>query len=234
MKFQFANNDSCAAATGVVVVIDVVRAFTTAAFALAAGAQRILLVSEVDQALALRGRIPGALVMGEVGGLLAEGFDLWNSPAQFAGLDISGKTIVQRTSAGTQGIVRSVNAGHLFAASFVVAGATARAVQALDPPEVTFVITGEHPKHPSWGREDRACADYIAALLAGHAPDPRGYLTWTGAFIEEHLANVPADIRAAFQADLDLCTQVDRFPFTLRVDRRDGLFVMEKTDVHSS
>ena len=46
---------------GVVVVIDVLRAFTTAAFAFAAGAREIVLVSTVDEALALRERLAGAL-----------------------------------------------------------------------------------------------------------------------------------------------------------------------------
>jgi len=85
MQINFASLDTCHTATGLVVVIDVVRAFTTAAFAFAAGARRIILAGPVEQALALRERFPGALLMGESGGLLVPGFDLWNSPAQFDG-----------------------------------------------------------------------------------------------------------------------------------------------------
>jgi 2-phosphosulfolactate phosphatase len=58
-------------ATGTVVVIDVIRAFTTAAFAFAAGAVDITFASTVQDALALREHTPGALVMGVDGGRAA-------------------------------------------------------------------------------------------------------------------------------------------------------------------
>ena len=47
-------------ARGAVVVIDVLRAFTTAAFAFTRGANRILPVSSVDEALALQQATPDA------------------------------------------------------------------------------------------------------------------------------------------------------------------------------
>ncbi len=40
--------------TGPVVVVDVIRAFTTAAYAFDAGAEAIYLVADVDEALAVR------------------------------------------------------------------------------------------------------------------------------------------------------------------------------------
>ena len=69
---------------GTVVVVDVLRAFTTAAYAFAGGTSEIWLVSGVDEALALRRSVPGALVMGEVLGRRATGFDLSNSPVEIA------------------------------------------------------------------------------------------------------------------------------------------------------
>jgi 2-phosphosulfolactate phosphatase len=229
MNIQFCDLESCGSAQGTVVAVDVVRAFTTAAFAFEAGAREIWLVSSVDEALELRARHPGALAMGESGGLPVEGFDLWNSPAQLKGRDLTGKTLVQRTSAGTQGIVRSTGANQLFAASFVIAQATAQAIRQTNPAQVTFVITGEHPDDARYGREDRACAEYIAALLRDETPDPRAYLTWAGTFLEERLADEPEELRQAFAADLDLCVQVNRYTFAMQVRRADGLLVMEKS-----
>ena len=46
MKFHYTNLETCHEATGVVVVIDVIRAFTNAAFAFSRGAREIL--AEVD------------------------------------------------------------------------------------------------------------------------------------------------------------------------------------------
>lgn len=228
MKIQFCTLDNCSTARGTVIVVDVVRAFTTAAFALHAGAKEIILAGSVEEALALRIRFPGSLAMGESGGLPVESFDLWNSPSQIQGKNLMGKTLVQRTSAGTQGVVRSTGASDLFAASFVVARATAQAIRKSEPDGVTFVITGVRDDNPLAGHEDQACAEYISALLRDETPEPRAYLTWASAFLENRIQGAPSGLIDAFSRDLDLCIQVDRFPFALNVQRKDGRFVMEK------
>ncbi len=171
MQFVYTDNDTCGSATGLVVVIDVLRAFSAAAYAFKAGARRITLVSGVEEALALKAQTPGALIMGEVGGLPPAGFDFGNSPAELARQDLRGRDLIQRTGAGTQGAVRCANADTLFAASFVVAGATVRAIQRLAPPGVTFVITGR-----GHGDEDLACGEYLQACISGDDPDSAPYL----------------------------------------------------------
>jgi 2-phosphosulfolactate phosphatase len=80
MKFEQVSLQSCAEATGLVVVIDVIRAFTTAAFAFAAGAETITLVSTVEEALTLRKQQPDSLVMGEVGGYRHQSLTLATPP----------------------------------------------------------------------------------------------------------------------------------------------------------
>src|SRR5689334_4784583 len=85
--------------TGAIVTIDVIRAFTTAAHAFAAGAREIFLVGTVEEALAFKAQYPGVLAMGEAGGLRPAGFDLSNSPVQAARADLAGRTLVHRTSA---------------------------------------------------------------------------------------------------------------------------------------
>jgi len=108
MHVQYATLETCAEATGTVVVIDVIRAFTTAAFAFAAGAHEIIAVGTVEEALALRARGAGDLVMGhDVGGLPPPGFDFGNSPRSLIGVNLQGKHLIQRTGAGTQGLVRA-------------------------------------------------------------------------------------------------------------------------------
>jgi 2-phosphosulfolactate phosphatase len=104
-------------ATGAVAVIDVFRAFTTAAVALANGAAGIVMVRSVEEALALRETGIGQICMGEVRGRGPPGFDFGNSPFEISNVDFHGKTIIQRTSAGTQGIVAAIQAKRLYAAS---------------------------------------------------------------------------------------------------------------------
>src|SRR5262245_25502813 len=90
--------EAAAAAHGAVVVIDVLRAFTTAAYAFAAGAREIVLVSTPEQAFALRGRWPRTLLVGESGGRPIPGFDHGNSPAAMQALDLHDATVVLRSS----------------------------------------------------------------------------------------------------------------------------------------
>jgi 2-phosphosulfolactate phosphatase len=220
MEFARATLEDCHQATGIVVVIDVLRAFTSAAYAFHAGAEEIVLVSEIDDALALRRKVPGSFVMGEEGGRPIAGFDYDNSPAQFVGAELSGRRLIQRTSNGVQGVVRSTRADAILTASFVCAGATAEALRGRKPDRVTFVITGWED-----GEEDRACADYLEALLRGQDPDPAPYLdrvwkSWNGQrFTDPAIEFLPA-------GDLPLCTDLDRFDFAMDVQRKDGLLRM--------
>jgi 2-phosphosulfolactate phosphatase len=222
MKFKYTNLDACHTATGVVVVIDVIRAFTNAAFAFSRGASVVYPVSGVDEALQLKARTPNSLVCGEVGGLPPEGFDFGNSPSQTSLLDLNGKTIIQRTGAGTQGIARSINAGKLFAASFVVASETARQVQKLAPDTVTFVATGQTF---DGGDEDLACAEYLEALLRGTSPDPSPYLERARRSEDAKIFRDPQF--PLFPAlDIDHCTRLDTFDFAMPVTKENGRHVM--------
>jgi 2-phosphosulfolactate phosphatase len=216
--------DACHQATGVVVVIDVIRAFTTAAFAFAAGAQTITPVGTVEQALALRQHSPNAVLMGEVHGLPVEGFDYGNSPSALVGVDLTGRHIIQRTSAGTQGIVRSANAEILLAASLCCAGATARYVRTLAPRELTLVITGWD--HGARGEDDAACADYLEALVRGERPDPAPFIQRVRQSSEGIV--VASNTRPGSPpADLECCVDVDRFDFAMLVSRQNGQLVMK-------
>jgi 2-phosphosulfolactate phosphatase len=224
MEINQATLDTCHTATSAVVAIDVIRAFTTAAYAFAAGARDIILVGTVEEALALRQRFRGALVMGEVDGLRVAEFDFDNSPSELAKLDLSGRRLIHRTSAGTQGVVRSTKAELLLASSFVCAGATARYLQQQAPETITFIITGII--YGRDGDEDSACADYISALLQGEKPDPAPFIRRVYESTAGRIFTDP-DQTEYSPEDLERCVEVDRFDFALRVERRDGLLVME-------
>ncbi len=154
--------------SGAVVVVDVIRAFTTAAYAFGAGAAEIYLVGDVDAALAFKAAHPGSLAMGEDRGLRPDGFDFPNSPAMVRDADLSGRTLVQRTSAGTRGVVAAVDATRLWAASLACASATARAVNAAGLGEPTYVITGRFEDRPERrGDDDVLAADLIERARLG-------------------------------------------------------------------
>lgn len=162
-------------ARGVVVVIDVLRAFTVAAYALAGGARELLLVRTVEEALSLRANyFPDALLAGEVDGRMIAGFDLNNSPVMMQSADVRERRIIQRTGAGTQGAVNARHASRLLVASLVNARATVTyaAQLATTNGEGQITLTPTAPVFEDGeGRaiEDDVCADYMEALLRGQS-----------------------------------------------------------------
>lgn len=144
---------------GTAVVLDVLRAYTTAAWAFALGAERIVLSDNLDEALHLKSRLPGALALKDSEPVA--GFELSNSPMELQAHDLAGRTIVQKTTAGTVGAVAAKRADHLYCAAFLNALATARAIAESRVGTATFVVTGEGGE----ADEDEACSEYIAALV---------------------------------------------------------------------
>ncbi len=223
MNFHYTNLETCHTATGLVVVIDVIRAFTNAAFAFSRGAKEIYPVSKVKEALQFKAENLNSLACGEVGGLPPEGFDFGNSPSQTNTLDLDERIIVQCTGAGTQGIVRSVNADIMLAASLVVANATIKYVRNLRVEDVTFVITGQISD--GRGDEDLACAEYLEALLRGGQPDPAPYVERVCKSLDGRLHLNP-NLPDFPESDLDHCTNIDAFDFAMVVTKENGRHVM--------
>lgn len=228
MDICYATLETCSTATGAVVVIDVWRSFTTAACAFAMGARDIITAGSVEEAAELRERFPDALLMGmgvSVVGPPVEGFDYGNSPVDIMENDLSGRCLIQCTPNGTKGIVCSEKAGILLASSFVCAGATVQYIKRQSPTKVTFVSTES-------GIEDQACGEYMAALLRGETPNAASVLNeirelgleHTHRFIGEGV--ITETQGAKLMADLECCLSLDRFDFTMLVQRQNGLLVM--------
>ena len=104
-------------ARGTTIIIDVFRAFTTAAIAFDHGAKEIILFAEPEDALALHKKGVGDFLMGEVGGKKPDGFDFGNSPYEISQVDLTGKTLIQSTRAGTVGVEAASNASDIFLGS---------------------------------------------------------------------------------------------------------------------
>lgn len=203
-----------------VVVIDVIRAFTTAAYAFNQGAEKIILVREVEEAFSLKKKHPEYLLMGEVGGIPIDGFDYGNSPFEISKIDLFKKTLVQRTSAGTQGIHRSFKSKKILASSFVCAKATHERIQNIQPRSVTLVITNANQ-----GEEDRALADYLERLLLNKKTDPKPYLQRV-IDSREGQALLYSESPYCLKEDLDAILEIDKFSFAMEVFKDRGLAVL--------
>jgi len=224
MQFRQESLETCSQATDLVIVIDVIRAFTTAVFAFSRGAQTITLVSTVEEALALRNEIPDSLVMGEVMGLPLDEFDYGNSPSELVNIDLKNRHLIQHTSAGTQGVVNSKNADVLLASSFCCAQATADFILRKSPKVVTFVITGLGPD--GRGEEDLACAEYLEELLKGTNPDPVPYLKRVKECRTSQIVFADPEKTKFPWQDIEHCTDLDRFDFAMEISRDNDRLVM--------
>ncbi len=207
------------AARGVAVVVDVFRAFSVAPYAFDAGAARVLPAGEIDEALALGRRFPGALLAGERHARRLPGFDAGNSPTEIRALDLRGKVLVHTTHAGTQGLLNATGAEEVITGSFVNISAVHRYLQARLPAQVSIVRMGHEARERC--AEDDLFAECLRLMLAGE-PAPL-------AEVRERLRDAPAAVKFfdpacdwAPREDFDYCTDVDRFDFVLRLRRAAG------------
>jgi len=212
-------------AEGTVIVIDVFRAFTTAAIALANGASEIVLVAEIEEALELQRRGIGDLVMGEVDGKRPAGIDFGNSPYELSQVDLKGKNIIQSTRAGTVGVAAAVKATDIYLGSFVVAEATVKAVRQENPALVSIIAMGDQGRVRS--DEDEQCSLYLRNLLERRRPEAasvRSLIMQGGATQKFFDPSQPQ----FHPKDVELALQLNRYPFAMKVTREDGLLVARK------
>ena len=213
-------------AEGVAIIIDVFRAFTTAAVAIARGVEKIILVAEVDEALALRRQGAGHLCMGEVDGIRPPGFDFGNSPYELSRAEhLAGKTLIQSTRAGTVGVTAAIKAEVIYLGAFVTASATVKSILASSCPLVSIVAMGVATTNRA--DEDEQCALYLRNLLQGRMPDPDAVQKLVRVGQEAQKYDDPSQPQFHPQ-DKEIALQIDRYPFALCVTQEDKLLVARK------
>ncbi|MFF8315682.1 2-phosphosulfolactate phosphatase [Streptomyces bobili] len=219
MDARFLGITDLTEAPSVAVVVDVMRAFTVAAWAFAQGAEKIVLAESLDEALALKARHRDWMALKD--GPPAPGFDTVNSPGLLRSIDFGGRTVVQKTTAGTVGALAVKESSLVLCASFVVAEATARLLRTRGSDSVTFVVTGEEGR----ADEDLACAQYIARRVTENETDAAAFLR--RAADSRAAAELAEGVRQGVHPDdVALCLEVDRFPFAMVATMEDSLMVL--------
>ena len=216
-------------ALGTVIIVDVFRAFTTAAIAFDRGATEIVLVAEIDEALELHRRGVGDLLMGEVGGARPDGFDYGNSPHEISQADVAGKTLVQSTRAGTVGVAAASKADTIFLGSFVVAQATVDAVNQEEPEIVSIIAMGDQGVVRS--DEDEHCGIYLRNVLEGRQPGFNAVkeLIMAGGATQKFFDKNQPQFHPE---DVTLALEADRYDFAMKISREDGLLVARKHQIY--
>jgi 2-phosphosulfolactate phosphatase len=224
IRIQRVHREQDEQAEGIVIVIDVIRAFTVAAYAFHGGASSLWLVRTTEEALALRERYPDALLAGEINGKLIPGFELNNSPHVMSQADVRGKQIIQRTGAGTQGAVGARNATHLLVATLANARATAHYAAQLARNSglpITFLPTATSTADIT-RNEDDYCADYMEAILTSH-DTPMDLLNEriTRLYEADRFSHWgPVQDEDFPEGDLEKILAVDRFDFVMVGERK--------------
>lgn len=202
------SHENAHTAEGLAVVIDVVRAFTTASYILHNHAKSIIAVGEIDSAQNIKGRHPDYILVGERMGIKPVGFKYNNSPYEIANINFTGKTVVMTTTAGTQGIVKAIRAEEIITGAFVNAGAVAKYIKEKNPEIVSFICTDDRYTDS----EDVLCAQFITGILkkkpilfSSIQPKLEGHVATRLFLKSKHSPNA--------REDLDKCFHVDTFHF---------------------
>jgi 2-phosphosulfolactate phosphatase len=154
------------ASAPVAIVVDVLRATSTIAQALAAGYRRVLCCAEIDQALALREELGEALLGGERDAVRVEGFDVGASPREF--LEPRAETLILSTTNGTQAILAAASASDVVLLGSLLNLAAVTAAAREDGRDVAIVCAGFKG---AFALDDAYCAGRIVALLDADRSD---------------------------------------------------------------
>lgn len=198
------------------VVVDVLRASSVLTVARAHGAGAIVAAGTPEEAVALRGRLPGALLCGERDGRKLPGFDLGNSPFEYDAATVAGRTLVFASTNGSRALRAAARARRVVLGAFVNASAVLEAVAADD--EITVVCAG---KLGGFALEDAACAGWLAARLAARGARVAGAAAFARALSPRDAAEVRALVQGCehgrylrslgpdYARDVEFCAGLD-------------------------
>jgi 2-phosphosulfolactate phosphatase len=164
MQVHVAFTPAEAASAPVGIVVDVLRATSTIAQALASGFRRVLCCAEIEEARALREELPNSLVGGERKAVRIDGFDVGASPREF--LEPQAETLILSTTNGTRAILETARrCEEVFLGSLLNLESLARAVGDRDAVSVCAGFQG------AFALDDAYCAGRIVQLLDAKRSD---------------------------------------------------------------
>lgn len=212
-------------AVGLTVVIDVFRAFSTACYVFAAGAEKIIPVGHVEEAFELKKILKDVVMLGERNERKVPGFDFGNSPTHIMNQDFSEKTIIMTTSSGTRGIANATLSDEIITGSFVNAEAIISYIRQRNPAELSLVCMGYEGRYPT--QEDTFFAEYVRDRLLNKVTDFENMKhilrTGDGARLLD-----PATDEWSPASDFELCLDLNRFNFVLKIEKGEEFSFLKK------
>ncbi len=218
-----------------IVVIDVIRATTTATTAVSLG-RRVFPCQTTDEAFVLAARIPEAVLIGELGGNMPYGFDMTNSPAQVAERSDVHRPMILVSSSGSQLLLDSAGSVAVYVGCFRNLSAVARRIAGRHG-RVALLGAGTRGQ---FRREDQMGCAWIAERLFGagyepESPETREYvMRWHGVGPEVVRAGRSAEYLRRTGQETDLEFVVAHIDDLETVPRLVNGELLEAADTESS
>ncbi|ADO77729.1 2-phosphosulfolactate phosphatase [Halanaerobium praevalens] len=207
-------------AQGLTVIIDVFRAYTTAAYLFSKKANEIFIVSQIKTAKNLKKKLEAPILIGERQGIKLKEFDFNNSPFFISRENFFNKEIILSTSAGTKGIIAAENADKILTGSFVNLKATADYIKNQNPAVVSLVAMGNNGTTKA--DEDELYAQELEKLLKGKE-------TLTQNQIKDKLRSPAGDrfFNKKTQSempkeDFEYCLKINKFNFIIEAVKKEN------------
>ena len=218
MEIEITRNvEGARQAEGLVVSIDVFRAFSTAYYLFEQGAKEIIVFENNEQGLLLKSDNPNCILIGESRGNKIKDFDYNNSPDEILKAKVKDKTVVLKTSKGTPGLlnVNHDKASEVIVGSFVGINAIVDYIRSKNPEKTTLVCMGEPDDSESY--EDELCAQCIKRelmdenVLYGKVYDQIRQSEAAARFFNP-------DVNHSSPEDFERCMDFNRFDFIIKYD----------------
>jgi 2-phosphosulfolactate phosphatase len=197
-------------------VIDVIRATSTIATALAQGAPGVRPVASVTEAVAWKAQNPGALLAGERGGEPLPGFDLGNSPEEFTAEVVRERPVILTTTNGTQALAACRDARVILTASLLNLDAASARLRELGPPWI-IVCAGCDGE---FGVDDALVAGALAEALEQDHALVHLYRSVRRNLGETLLGSSAGRelVKVGLEKDVPFCAQLNLFPIVPTLD----------------
>ena len=150
------------------IAVDILRATTTIATALSAGAEGVQVFSDLNELMRVsEAHSPDLRIrVGERDGKTVDGCDLGNSPFDFTPDVVGGKRIFMSTTNGTRALQKIQNAKNVLACAMINLGSVLKYLRETKPETLWIVGSGWEG---NYSLEDTTCAGAIALNLEDEA-----------------------------------------------------------------
>lgn len=196
-------------ATGLVVVIDVLRAASVEAYLLDQGVEYIFPVDSPEKGLLLKNEFKNSILVGEKDGKILPGYDINNSPSDILSANITQKIAIHSSTFGTKGLESLINADEIIFGSLVISNSILRYIKLKNPKILSILALGE---------DDDYVAEYFEKKIKNvpcnesEIIDKIKSLPFLSGYFDSKMTQFPVK-------DLDLCLAFNKFNFICSVNK---------------